>query len=47
MGVFCDRLNLDSTAALNCLIGQNKDRHSEKELVCLLFSLTGLVTNLW
>jgi hypothetical protein len=36
MGVFCDELELGSTAALNCLSGQNKDRYREKELLLLL-----------
>ena len=39
MGVFCDRLKLRSTAALDCQIGQNKDRYHEKELSFLLVLL--------
>ena len=39
MGVFCDRLKLGSTAALDCWTGQNKDRYCEKELLFLLVSL--------
>ena len=30
MGVFCDRLNLCSSAALDCLTGQNKGRYRKK-----------------
>ena len=37
MGVFCDRLKLCSTAALDCRTGQNK---GEKELSFLLVSLS-------
>ena len=40
MGVFCDRLKLGSTAALDCWSGKNKGRYSKKELLFLLFSLT-------
>ena len=36
MGVFFDELKLGSTAALNCLSGQTKDRYREKELLLLL-----------
>jgi hypothetical protein len=36
MGVFCDRLKLGSTVALDCLTGQNK----EKELLLLLVLLS-------
>ena len=32
MGVFCDRLKLCSTAALDCRAGQIKARYHEKEL---------------
>ena len=32
MIVFCDRLKLCYTAALDCRIGQNKGRYREKEL---------------
>ena len=39
MGVFCDRLKLGSTAALDCLTGQNKGRCCEKELLLLLILL--------
>ena len=39
MCVFCDRLNLCSTAALNCQTSQNKGRYREKELLFLLVSL--------
>ena len=39
MGVFCDRLKLCSTAALDCRTGQNKGRYHEKELLLLLVSL--------
>ena len=39
MGVFCDRLRLGSTAALDCLTGQNKGRYSEIELLLLLVLL--------
>ena len=31
MGVFCDRLKSGSTAALNCLTGQNKGRYCKKK----------------
>ena len=31
MGVFCDRLKLGSTAALDCRTGQNKGRYCKKE----------------
>ena len=31
MGVFCDRLKLCSTAALDCRTGQNKGRYREKK----------------
>ena len=30
MGVFCDRLELGSTAALDCWTGQNKGRYHKK-----------------
>ena len=30
MGVFCDRLKLVSTAALDCRTGQNKGRYRKK-----------------
>ena len=30
MGVFCDRLMLGSTIALNCRTGQNKGRYCKK-----------------
>ena len=30
MGLFCDRLKLGSTAALDCLIGQNKGKYCKK-----------------
>ena len=30
MGVFCDGLELGSTAALDCQTGQNKGRYHEK-----------------
>ena len=39
MGVFCDRLKLYSTAALDCRTGQNKSRYRKKELSFLLVSL--------
>ena len=39
MVVFCDRLKLGSTAALDCRTGQNKGRYCEKELLLLLVSL--------
>ena len=39
MGVFCDKLKLCSTAALDCRTGQNKGRYREKELLFLLVSL--------
>ena len=39
MGVFCDMLKYGSTAALNCLTGQNKGRYRKKELLLLLVSL--------
>ena len=39
MGVFCNRLKLCSTAALDCQTGQNKGRCHEKELLFLLVSL--------
>jgi hypothetical protein len=42
MGVFCDRLKLGSTAVLDCLTGQNKDRYREKELLLLLVLLDPL-----
>ena len=39
MGVFCDRLKLGSTAALNCQTGQNRGRYRKKELLFLLVLL--------
>ena len=39
MGVFCDRLNLCSTAALNCRTGQTKSRYCKKEISFLLVLL--------
>ena len=39
MGVFCDRLEFGSTAALDCHTGLNKGRYCEKELLLLLVSL--------
>ena len=39
MGVFCYRLKLCSTAALDYHTGQNKGRHPIKELLFLLVSL--------
>ena len=42
MGVYCERLNLCSTVALDCRTGQNKGRYHKKELSFLLVSL---VTN--
>ena len=39
MGVFCDRLKLDSTASPNCQTEQNKGRYREKELSFQLVSL--------
>ena len=40
MGLFCDRLELGSTAALDCWTGQNKGRyHKKKELLFLLVLL--------
>ena len=39
MGVSCDRLNLCSSAALDCLTGQNKGRYFKKDLTFLLVSL--------
>ena len=40
MGVFCDRLTLCSTAALDCRTGQNKGRYREKEFSFLLVLLS-------
>ena len=40
MGVFCDRLEFGSTAALICRTGQNKGRYCQKELLLLLVSLS-------
>ena len=40
MGVFCDRRKLCSTAAPDCLTGQNKGRYREQELSFLLVSLS-------
>ena len=40
MGVFCDRIKLGSTVALDCQTGQNKGRYRKKELLFLLVSLT-------
>ena len=39
MDLFCDRLKLGSTAALDCRTGQNKGRYPEKELLFLLVLL--------
>ena len=39
MGVFCDRLNLCSTAAPNCRTSQNKGRYRKQELSFLLVLL--------
>ena len=39
MGVFCNRLKLGSTAALDCQTGQNKGRYHKKELLFLLVLL--------
>ena len=36
MGVLCDRLKLDSTAALNLPIGQNEGWYCKNELLFLL-----------
>ena len=41
MDVFCERLKLGSTAALDCQTGQNKGRYCKKELSFLLVSLIG------
>ena len=43
MGVFCDRLKLGSTAALDCRTGQNKGRYHEKELLFLLVLLICII----
>jgi hypothetical protein len=43
MGVFCDRLKLGSTAALDCRTGQNKGRYSKEELLFLVYSLSPVV----
>ena len=40
MVVFCDRLKLCSTAALDCRTGQKKGRYLKKELSFLLISLS-------
>ena len=40
MGVFCYRLKLCYTVALNCWTGQNKIRYTKKDLSFLLISLT-------
>ena len=39
MGVFCDRLKLCSTAALDCRTGQNKGIYRKQELSFLLVLL--------
>ena len=39
IGVFCDGLNLGSTAAHDCQIGQNKGRYGKEEVLFLLISL--------
>ena len=36
MGVFCDRLNVGSTAALDCWTGQNKGKYREKDFLFLI-----------
>ena len=45
MGVFYDRLELGSTAALDCQTGHNKSRYHKKELSFLRFSLFRVVLN--
>ena len=45
MGVFCDRVKLGSTAALDCLTGQNKGRYIKEELLLLLILLVD--SNRW
>ena len=42
MNVYCDRLKLGSTAALNCQTGQNKGRYCKKELSFLLTHLVDI-----
>jgi hypothetical protein len=39
MGVFFDRLNFCSKAALDCHTDQNKDKYRKKDLSFLLVSL--------
>ena len=39
MGVFCEKFNLGSTAALYCQTGFKKGRYCKKELLLLLVSL--------
>ena len=39
MGVFLDKLIFGSTAALDCLTGQNKGIYCKKELLLLIVSL--------
>ena len=43
MGVFCDRLKLGYTAALNCGTGLNKGRYCKKELLFLLVLLISFI----
>ena len=45
MGVFCDKLKLCSTAALDYRTGQNKDRYRKRELSFLLVSLAVVITS--
>ena len=40
MGLFCDKLKLGFTVALNCLTGQNKGRYYKNELLLLLVSMS-------
>ena len=40
MGLFCDRLTLGSTAAIDCPTGQNKGRYCKEDLLFLLFLLS-------
>ena len=49
MGVFCDKLKLCSTTALDCWTGQNKGRYRKQELSFLLVSFritTGITLGL-
>ena len=43
MGLFCDKLKLGSTAALDCRTGQNKGSYRKKELSFLFVSLAGIL----